>query len=235
MRYISFLLASTVLFLFLSCGDKSEETKPLTEQTIPGIRTVKALESVDASNYTYIKVSEKGNEYWIAVPQMEVKKDEILYFSKSMEMKNFRSEALDRTFETILFVDDIRKDLGNLQMVQSHPIPTTTKEEKLKVTKLSDGKSIGEIYSQLNKLEGKTIRVRGKVVKFNPNIMNTNWIHIQDGTEYGNDYDLLITSNTAVQVGQVITAEGKLITNKDFGSGYKYKALIENAKIKAEL
>lgn len=234
MRYINSLFVSALL-LFPSCGDKNEETKPLTEQAIPGIHTVKALESIDASNYTYIKVNENENEYWIAVPQMEVKKDEILYFSKSMEMKNFRSETLDRTFESILFVDDIRKDLGNPQMVQSHPIPTSTKEEKIKIAKLSDGKSIGEIFSQLNNLEGKTVRVRGKVVKFNPNIMNTNWIHIQDGTEYGDDYDLLITSDASAQVGQVITAEGKLITNKDFGAGYKYKALIENAKIKAEL
>lgn len=71
-------------------------------------------------------------------------------------------------------------------------------------------------------------------MKFNPGIMGTNWIHIQDGTSSQGDYDLLITSDTEVQLGKVITAEGNVATNKDFGSGYAYKVLIENAKIKIE-
>jgi poly(3-hydroxyalkanoate) synthetase len=64
--------------------------------------------------------------------------------------------------------------------------------------------------------------------------MGTNWIHIQDGTSSQGNYDLLITSDTEAQLGQVIAAEGKVVTNKDFGSGYAYKVLIENAKIKIE-
>lgn len=234
MRNMFLCLSLSALFFF-SCGNESEESKPVSEQQIPGIRSVKVLESMDASKYTIMKVKEKENELWIAVPQMEVKKGETLFFSKSMEMKNFKSETLGRTFESILFIDDIRKEQINTQIVQPHPIPTTDKEEQIKIEKAKDGKSIAEIYNQMNKLNGKMVKVRGKVVKFNPNIMGTNWIHIQDGTEYKNEYDLLITSDTAVRVGQIITAEGKLITNKDFGSGYSYKALIENANIKTEL
>lgn len=230
-----FLILGLSVFFFFSCSSEKEESKPVTQQQIPGIRTVKVLESMDASNYTYIKVQENENEFWIAVPQIEVRKGETLFFSKSMEMKNFKSETLERTFESILFVDDIRKEAESTQIVQPHPIPTTAKEEQIKIAKASDGKSIGEIFGQLSKLNGKIIKVRGKVVKFNPDILGTNWIHIQDGTEYQNEYDLLITSDTVVRVGQIITAEGKLITNKDFGSGYSYKALIENANIKTEL
>lgn len=235
MRALVLVISAAAFFFFISCGKENEEPKTTTEQIPQGVHSVKAVESMDASNYTYIKVEEKDKEYWIAVPRMEVKKGEALYFSKSMEMKNFKSETLNRTFESILFVDDIRKEVRSPQMNQPHPIPTSSKEEKISVQKLSDGKSIGEIFSQMNKLSGKNLRVRGKVVKFNANIMGTNWIHIQDGTEFQNEYDLLVTSDTPVQVGQVIVAEGKLITNKDFGSGYSYKALIENAKIKMEL
>ena len=147
-------------------------------------------------------------------------------------MKNFKSESLNRTFESILFVEDIRKELANQTANQPHPVPTTARQEKISVQKLKDGKSIGEIFSSIKYLNGKIVKVRGKVMKYNPGIMGTNWIHIQDGTTFQNDFDLLVTCDTQVQLGQVIIAEGKLVTNKDFGSGYSYKALIEQAKIK---
>ena len=197
------------------------------------MHSVKAVETMNVSDYTYINVDENGKTFWIAVPQMEVKKGDALYFTKSMEMKNFKSEALNRTFESILFVEDIRKEMPQ-QTGMQHPVPTTAREEKISIKKLQDGKSIGEIFSEMNKLNGKNVKVRGKVMKYNEGIMGTNWIHIQDGTSSQSDYDLVVTSDTQVQIGQVITAEGKVVTNKDFGSGYAYKVLIEKAKVKIE-
>jgi len=233
MHRLAILFGVIAIFVFISCEKEAEQPKPTTEQKMPaGVHAVKVIESMNASNYTYINVEENGKAFWIAVPQMEINKGEMLYFSKSMEMKNFKSETLNRTFESVLFVDDVRKMDNSQQMVQ-HPIPTTAKEE-IKVNKLKDGKTIGEIYSGMNKLNGKSVKVRGKVVKYNSGIMGTNWIHIQDGTAFQNEFDLLVTSNTEVQLGQVITAEGKILTNKDFGSGYAYKVLIENAKVKVE-
>jgi GW (Gly-Tryp) dipeptide domain len=233
MHRLAILFGVIAIFVFISCEKEAEQPKPTTEQKMPaGVHAVKVIESMNASNYTYINVEENGKAFWIAVPQMEINKGEMLYFSKSMEMKNFKSETLNRTFESVLFVDDVRKMDNSQQMVQ-HPIPTTAKEE-IKVNKLKDGKTIGEIYSGMNKLNGKSVKVRGKVVKYNSGIMGTNWIHIQDGTAFQNEFDLLVTSDTEVQLGQVITAEGKILTNKDFGSGYAYKVLIENAKVKVE-
>jgi len=233
MHRLAILFGVIAIFVFISCEKEAEQPKPTTEQKMPaGVHAVKVIESMNASNYTYINVEENGKAFWIAVPQMEINKGEMLYFSKSMEMKNFKSETLNRTFESVLFVDDVRKMDNSQQMVQ-HPVPTTTKEE-IKVNKLKDGKTIGEIYSGMNKLNGKSVKVRGKVMKYNSGIMGTNWIHIQDGTSFQNDFDLLVTSDTEVQLGQVITAEGKILTNKYFGSGYSYKVLIENAKVKVE-
>lgn len=234
MRHLAILFSVLTLFVFTSCEKEKEEPKTTTEQVPAGVRSVKAVESMDASNYTYINVDENGKYLWIAVPQMEVKKGDLLYFSKSMEMKNFKSESLNRTFESILFVEDISKELANPGAKQPHPVPSTAREDKISVQKLKDGKSIGEIFGEINKLNGKNVKVRGKVMKYNPGIMGTNWIHIQDGTAFQNDFDLLVTSDTQVQLGQVITAEGKLVTNKDFGSGYTYKVLVENAKVKVE-
>ena len=234
MRYFAILFSVLVLFTFTSCEKEKEAPKTITEQVPAGVRSVKAVETMDASNYTYINVDENGKTFWIAVPQMVVNKGETLYFSKSMEMKNFKSESLNRTFESILFVEDVRKELSKTDVKQPHPAPTTSREEKISIQKPKDGKSISEIFGEMNKLNGKNVKVRGKVMKYNPGIMGTNWIHIQDGTTFQNDFDLLVTSDTQVQLGQIITAEGKLVTNKDFGSGYSYKALIEKAQIKID-
>ena len=86
----------------------------------------------------------------------------------------------------------------------------------------------------MDKLNGKIIRIRGKVVKYNPEIMGRNWIHIQDGTGSTGNYDLMVTSKDQTSVGQIIIVEGKVATNKDFGAGYTYKVMIEDANVKVE-
>ncbi len=111
-----------------------------------------------------------------------------------------------------------------------HPPKTTVKVKK------ATGKNaytIAELYKLASKLNNKTITVRGLVIKVLPDIMGRNWIHIQDGTGGANtkDYDLVVTSHQLPKVGEVITVEGVLHANKDFGYGYKYPVIIENAKI----
>ncbi len=106
---------------------------------------------------------------------------------------------------------------------------------EVKVAKATgkDAYSVAEIFANSKKLNGKTVRVRGKVVRYNPAIMGKNWIHIQDGTgdPMHNTHDLVATSTETAKVGEVITVEGKLAANKDFGAGYTYAAIIEGAKV----
>jgi hypothetical protein len=64
--------------------------------------------------------------------------------------------------------------------------------------------------------------------------MNRNWIHLQDGTGSQGNFDLMVTSSDDVKVGQVVVAEGKVAANKDFGSGYSYSVLLEDAKVNPE-
>ena len=94
--------------------------------------------------------------------------------------------------------------------------------------------TVQEIFAKSKELAGKIVRVRGKVVKYNPAIMGRNWIHIQDGSgdPLKNTHDLVATSTEKATVGDVVTVEGKLTANKDFGAGYTYDAIIEEAKIK---
>jgi hypothetical protein len=79
------------------------------------------------------------------------------------------------------------------------------------------------------KYEGKSVQISGECVKINPNIMGRNWIHLKDGSK--DDYDLVITSNTFVQVGSVVTMTGIVALNKDFGSGYFYAIILENGAL----
>ena len=104
-------------------------------------------------------------------------------------------------------------------------------EQTISVEPLDGGKTIAQIFSEKESLKNKTVKVRGKVVKFNSGIMNRNWIHIQDGTDNEGEYDLLITSDESAKVGDIIIAEGQLSTDKDFGAGYFYPVLVEDAKI----
>jgi hypothetical protein len=91
--------------------------------------------------------------------------------------------------------------------------------------------TVAEVFKNKDDLNGKTIRIRGKVIKYNPNIMGKNWIHIQDGTgnPMENNHDLVITTTEEVSTDQIIVVEGKMTANKDFGAGYKYSAIVEEA------
>jgi hypothetical protein len=104
--------------------------------------------------------------------------------------------------------------------------------EKINVTvePCQDCITIAKLFEGKKSFSGKTIKVKGKVTKFNPSIMGKNWVHIQDGTEFQGDFDLTITTDAMVSVGEVVTFEGKLSLDKDFGYGYTYKVLLEESK-----
>ena len=91
--------------------------------------------------------------------------------------------------------------------------------------------SLHDLFSGRDKLAGKTVILTGKVVKFMPEIMNKNWIHLQDGTSYNGFNDITITSLEKVKVDEIVTLKGTVVLNKDLGSGYKYDVLIEDAVV----
>lgn len=97
-----------------------------------------------------------------------------------------------------------------------------------------NGHTVAEIFANNTKLDGQTVRVQGKVVKFSPKIMGKNWIHLQDGSgdPLNNTHDLVITTNAEPPKDKdIITVEGIVRANKDFGAGYSYVVLVEEAKI----
>jgi len=117
-----------------------------------------------------------------------------------------------------------------------HSKPAAKKpSEPIKVEKASGANSftVGEIFAQASGLNEKPVVIKGKVVKALSQIMGKNWIHIQDGTGDAakNTHDIVITTQDMPKVGEVVTFAGTLYTNKDFGAGYAYPVIVEEASI----
>lgn len=93
--------------------------------------------------------------------------------------------------------------------------------------------TVAEVFTNAKELAGKKVRLQGKVVKFNPNIMGKSWVHLQDGTgnPLKNTHDLVFTTDAAPAVDSIVTMEGILAADKDFGAGYKYTAIVEQASL----
>jgi len=96
------------------------------------------------------------------------------------------------------------------------------------------GYTVAQLYEKAKELNGKEVVVRGKVVKFLPDIMRKNWFHIADGSGKDGKAEITVTTQTVVKLGDIVVVKGKLAANKDFGYGYFYKAIIEDARVKVE-
>ena len=96
-----------------------------------------------------------------------------------------------------------------------------------------NAKTVAEITTKATELKGKPILVRGQVVKYTPDVMGKNWIHLQDGSGTAADKsnDILVTTADQAKIGDVLTIKGVVRTDKDFGAGYAYKVLIEEATL----
>jgi hypothetical protein len=104
-------------------------------------------------------------------------------------------------------------------------------DTNISVTPAEGGMSISNIYLNSKDLNGKTVKVRGQVVKVNNAVMDKNWVHIQDGTNGNGEYDLTITTLEQVIKGDIVTFEGTLNLDRDFGAGYVYAVILEDAKL----
>jgi hypothetical protein len=95
----------------------------------------------------------------------------------------------------------------------------------------ANAKTVAEIHAQKAQLKEKKVTVRGKVVKSNSGIMGKNWIHVRDGSGSADkgDNDITVTSEQTAAVGEVVVITGVVRTDKDFGAGYSYPVIIEEA------
>ena len=205
-----------------------------------GTMTGTVVETMNSGGYSYIRLEYKGKKTWFAAPQMAVTKGQVMTF-RGMEMKNFTSKTLNKTFGSIYFSDGPiapNSEGANKAVSSSHgeknTAPAAT-NEKISVKKAAgkNAYTIAEVYAKKASLNEKPAVIKGKVVKVSSGIMGKNWVHLQDGTGDASKgtNDLIATTLDSPAVGDVVTAKGTIFTNKDFGSGYKYDVIMEKATI----
>lgn len=71
----------------------------------PALTTVSGtiLETMDASEYTYMKLKTATGDVWTAVNKSKVAKGDTVTVTNAMVMDGFQSKTLNRTFDRILF------------------------------------------------------------------------------------------------------------------------------------
>lgn len=199
----------------------------------PASKTGKVLETMASGGYTYAKLDIGGKPVWVAGPATTVTVGQQVTIMGGTMMRNFRSNSLKRTFPEILFVASLGKGSAAAGTAAhgkaALPAPATAKVGK--IAPAPGGKTVADVYAQKAALSGKPVTVRGKVVKFNAQIMGRNWLHIQDGSGSAGTNDLTVTTAATVKVGDVVTIKGTLALNRKFGPGYSYAVIVEQATV----
>ena len=213
-------------------------------------------ETMNTAGYTYAKIDTGEQEIWAAAPETQVTVGDVVAVPAGQPMYNYHSNTLDRDFDVVYFVSGIMKGgenapgmgMGGMgmgssgsetpQMPEGHPdIKASAEEANVDLSgieKAEGGKTVNEIFDNKQSLSGEQVTVRGKVVKFSPQIMGKNWIHVQDGTGGEGTNDLTITTDKTANVGDTVLVTGVLETDKDFGYGYKYDVIVEDAEVVVE-
>jgi hypothetical protein len=240
----SLFIILIVLIGFSGCVRKNKV--PTAQNSAnPAMHEVKVAEVVQTSNYTYLKVSDNGAENWIAVTRQEAAVGDVYYYDQALEMKNFNSKELKRTFETIYFVQGLSKqpitaaaapptgmgEMGGDAAAKHTGKIALEKKAGISIAPVAGSVSIAQLYADKAKYSGKVIKIKGQVVKINEQVMGKNWIHIQDGSGDTGNFDLAVTTLDGMKMDDVVTFEGTITLNKDFGAGYFYEIIMEDAKL----
>ena len=209
------------------------------------ILTGKIVETMNSSGYTYFSIKSDGKEVWVAVPEMKLKVGQEVSFRSGNVMAKFESRTLGRKFNTIIFTSALLGEAEEKAETPAAEMPVDSKHgaassdkkiEKVKVEKVSgpNAYTVAELYAKNSELDTKSIVLKGQVVKVGLKIMGKNWIHIQDGSGSASDKtnDIIVTSQDVPEVGSIVTVNGTLSKDRDFGMGYFYAVIIEEGSIK---
>jgi hypothetical protein len=214
-------------------------------------------ESHDAAGFTYLLLDHDGTKEWYVVGPIGVKPGEELVLETRMTAENFESKSLKRSFDRVTFARVVsggtavpvhpaqeHASMMAAQMPHGHPgsdsdagaAASPVKEPVIRdITKAGgpEGRTVAEIWSSRAALRDRNVVVRGQVVKSLSGIMGKNWIHLRDGSgsAAAGDHDITITTDGSAKVGDVILVSGTVRVDKEFGAGYEYAVMIEDAKI----
>jgi hypothetical protein len=200
------------IYFVNSYGDAAAATA--TDDSVSGV----VVETMNSGGYTYARLDHAGTQVWVAGPVTPLGVGTQLGAMAGSLMIDFHSDSLKRTFDRIYFVNEYALTKAT----------SVAPNEKLTVA--SGGKTIADVIAGKDALAGKSVVVRGRVIKLNDGIMERNWVHLSDG----GTGDLLVTTHDTTKLGDIVVARGVVATHQDFGAGYKYDVMIENATLASE-
>jgi hypothetical protein len=223
-----------VVFLLCSIGAGAAPPAPTQGTTLVGT----VLEVKDVDQYTYLRLRTKDGEVWAAVPTAPVKVGADVTIAGPQTMSGFHSKSLNRTFDRIVFGtlgsrdgQAASPDIAAMHAAagKAQAVPAV----KVEKAKGPNAQTVAGIVTGAASLKDKPVTVRGQVVKFTADVMGKNWLHLRDGTGSGADgsNDVLVVTGNTANVGDVVLVSGMVRTDRDLGSGYTYKVLVEDAKV----
>jgi len=225
-----------VMMLGVGVVMAADKPAPAAPTSIKG----KVLEVKDVETYTYLRLKTKDGEVWAAVGKSPVKMGSDVTIENAAVMTNFESKTLKRKFDQIYFGSlagsGAPAHVAGADMAAAHAgVAKSGDVGDVKVAKATgpDARTVAEVVAKRADLKDKTVVVKGKVVKFTPGVMGKNWIHLRDGTGTAADgtNDVVVTTQDETKVGDVVLVKGIVHTDRDLGSGYSYKVLIEEATL----
>lgn len=227
-------------------GKAPAQPQPKDSTYETGTVTGKVLNTMNAGSYTYFEMQKPDKKrVWVAVLTTKLAVGDTVSYNSGMVMKKFTSKALNRTFESIIFTDFVTVQGKGKGKMQAQTAPPPSPEQPLKpkvvvtvkpgsIKKFKGGYTVEEIFAKRESLKAKTVSVRGKVVNYSDAILGKNWLHIQDGSGIKGTNDLAVTTEQTANIGDVVVVTGPISVAKDFGMGYYYDAIMEDATIKKE-
>lgn len=222
--------------LCISVGWAAEKPASTPTASISG----KVLEAKDVESYTYLRLKTKDGETWAAVAKTPVKQGAEVTIENAMVMTNFESKSLKKKFDKIVFgslggTGASAAGAGGDMAALHSGVAKAADVGNVKVAKATgpDARTVAEIVTKKADLKDKTVLVRGKVVKYTPDVLGKNWIHLRDGSGSATDntHDVLVTTKDQAKIGDVVVVKGVVHTDRDLGAGYSYKVLIEEATL----
>lgn len=208
---------------------------PSAGQNLSDLHQVEALEVLNTERYTYLRAKEGAEEFWVAVPRQEITVGHTYFYRGGLKKTNFYSQEFDRNFDLVYLVSNIMdaKDHPGSQSVSSEPSSQNkTPDLEAGAAAHKAAVKLSDLLKNPEKYGNSKIIVSGQVVKANYQIMGKNWYHLQDGSQFsGKKADLTITSQETAQLGEKLSFQGIIYLNKDFGAGYKYALIMEEATL----
>ena len=203
--------------------------------------TVKILEVKDAPGYTYMKVDEKGEQYWAAIESTPVKVGQTITLKEQVWMKNFKSKTLDKTFDKVLFADYSRKGISgadNVHKIHGKMIKKKQEDSFKPDPKFNEGvviseekaikTTITELFKDKNKYKNKNVEIEADVIQVSNKVKGNTWVKIYDGKD-----GVIFRSpneDEKVEIGDRVKVIGTVNTDVDYGFGFAYEVIGVNAK-----